>query len=140
MIKITGNWHGEVAEGVFDAAWEGVVRAVVFYWTQLQLALNVPNTGVRVKRTRGKGSYTIYPNPSKPGEPPHKITGWLQRHVQYELNKGIFAARVGLQANAKYGVYLEIGTKFMAARPWLLATLKKVWSQMQVLARSGGTP
>lgn len=76
----------------------GMLRAMVFFQTTHMQKLNVPNTGVSVKRKHDtrqiigmsivtgfkKGStYTIYPNPSKPGEYPRKITGQGQAGVVY---------------------------------------------------------
>lgn len=104
------------------------------------LALNVsadPYQRTRTRDTRRgkKGSaYTDYRTPSKPGEPPHKRTAALQGGVQYELDKPKLTGRVGVVANVRYGLFLELGTRKMAARPFLLATLRKVWSQLQALA------
>ncbi len=147
MITVRMTWDGKRAvDAVIGAAWEGLVRAVVYYHTELLQALNTSAGPVRVKRTRNtvagaKGSsYTIYTQPSKPGEPPHKRTGWLQGHVQYELDENLHMARAGLDADAIYGLFLELGTRFMHPRPWLLATLEKCFPQLQALARSGKVP
>ena len=143
MIKVNYQWNGNQAGALLiDAAWEGILRAVLFYWQTLLKVLNVPNTGVRRTRQRttaagAKGStYTVYPNPSRPGEPPHKITGNLQRHVQYQLDRPKLAAQVGLAVGARYGLWLELGTRRMAPRPWLIVTLKKVLPQLQQLVRA----
>jgi len=113
---------------------QGLQRAVVHLHTKLLEALNTPNTGVRIKRRRGKGAYTTYPTPSKPGEPPRKRTGWLQRSVVYQIDRAGLSATVGVTANARYGAYLELGTARVAARPWLLATLASVREEMVRLA------
>ena len=134
MIAANLNWNGDrVKQLAFDAGWEKLVRMTEFFWGHLLQALNVPNSGVRVKR-RGGGTRTVYPNPSKPGEPPRKRTGWLQRHVQREYDKASLTSRVGVQRNALYGIFLELGTRRMAARPWLLATLNKVRTQLEAIA------
>jgi hypothetical protein len=115
MFNVTYQWNGSHAKQlVFDAAWEGLLRAAVFYWTAVTNALNVPNTGRTIKGQGPGGqkkSFTVYTNPSKPGEPPHKITGWLQRHLQYWKDKSNLIVRVGLALGAKYGVGLELGVK-----------------------------
>jgi hypothetical protein len=110
-------------EQVVALAWKGLQRAVVFYWQSLQTALNRSNP-------------RPYKTPSKPGEPPRKRTGFLAANVRYEFNQPTGEARVGVTTNAKYGGFLEIGTRKMAARPWLLATLQKVFPQLQVLLKS----
>jgi hypothetical protein len=115
MLQINYSWNGDHAKQlVFNAAWDGLLRAAVYYWQSVQNALNIPNTGTTI-RGRGpagqKKSFTVYSNPSKPGEAPHKITGWLQRHIQYWTDKGNLIVRVGLALGAKYGLYLELGVK-----------------------------
>lgn len=109
MISTKLEWHGEKCKQfIVSAAWDGIVRATVFLWNTLQTVLGVANTGTRVKDDRGKGA-TVYLNPSKPGEPPHKVTGWGQRHVKYELDKPNLRSRVGLADNAKYMLTHELG-------------------------------
>ncbi len=88
-----------------------------------------------MRRTYRRGSYTAYPSPSKPGEPPRKRTGWLARNVTYEVDGKNGVARVGLTANARYGIYLELGTSRMAARPWLLVTARKLAPQLEAIFR-----
>lgn len=59
--------------------------------------------------------------PSEPGEPPHKQYGHLRRSVTHERVGDRLAARTG--TNLKYGRWLELGTAYMAARPWLRRAL-----------------
>jgi len=115
MINVTYQWNGQNGKKVIlDAGWEGLLRAAVFFWQSVTHALNMPNTGRTIKG-RGpagqKKSFTVYTNPSKPGESPHKITGWLQRHIQYWRDKDNLIIRVGLAVGAIYGLYLELGVK-----------------------------
>lgn len=125
MIKVTAtnNVNGAIAH-VRAESWDRIRRLVIYFWTAVENALNVSNP-------------RPYKTPSKPGEPPRKRTGFLQANVKYELDKQAMAGRVGIAANAKYGVYLEMGTRWMAARPWLLATLTKILPQLQVIAGQG---
>ncbi len=122
---------------------DNLARAVAYYHSKLMETLNTPNTGQRVtSRTRRtpsgrRASSTIYLNPSKPGEAPRKRTGWLQRNVVYSLDRASLTGTVGCTVNAKYGLYLELGTRTMAPRPWLLATLKRYTPQLQNLLRGG---
>ncbi|MES2342323.1 MAG: hypothetical protein V4597_11640 [Pseudomonadota bacterium] len=135
------NWDGDrVVEAVLDAGWNGLVRAVVTYHAELLRVLSVPNAGKRMTRKRDtvagkKGStYTIYPNPSRPGEPPRKRTGWLQAHVRFELDQPARRGTAGVDLAALYGVFLELGTRNMDPRPWLLATLTRMLPQLRALA------
>src|SRR5262245_37109609 len=129
MVEARVEWDGDKALGeVRTALVESVVRATVFLWQAVQKTLNTPNTGRRVKRKRGKGSYTIYPNPSKPGEAPHKRTGFGQRNVLYSIDRKEVSGRVGVSANAKYMAYHEAGD-----RPWLLVTVQRILPELRRL-------
>ena len=130
-------WYGsQTSERIEGAAWEGVQRATEFFHRQLMFALNTPAVKTSRTRTRNtaggpKGStYTVYV-PSAPGELPRKRTGFLQSSVQREYDESTLTARVGVTINAIYGLFLELGTKKMAARPWLLATLNKYLDQIR---------
>lgn len=134
MVSVHVNWHGEEAmDDVRLVVWKSVQKAVVFLWEKVQEALDVPNTGVRVKRLFRRGSYTVYPDPSKPGEPPRKRTGYGQRNVLYSLDQREGTGRVGVSANAEYMAYLEVGTRRVAARPWLMATAQAVLPQLRAI-------
>lgn len=114
------------------------MRAVVHYHNKLQESLNVSAGPRRVKRVRDTShtamggpvgsSYTVYDNPSKIGEPPHKRTGNLQRNVKYELDKKNGVARIGVTPSALYGIFHELN-----GREWLLSTLRKELPAMRVL-------
>lgn len=96
-MPVESNIDAAVREAQLRMA-ERLLRAAVFFQTIHKQMLNVPNTGVRMKRKRDtrqiigmsmvtgfrKGStYTVYPNPSKPGEYSRKITGQGQSGVVY---------------------------------------------------------
>jgi hypothetical protein len=120
---------------------EALKRAAVHVWAAVQRTLNVPNTGVRKKRLQGKGSRTTYPSPSAPGQPPRKRTGWLQRNVLYAVDAVGLSAKVGVSAGAAYGIDLEVGTRKMAARPWLFRTASAEAANVRkiiALVMSGG--
>lgn len=143
MIIARIEWNGpQRTEEIRLTLREWVQRATVFLWEKIQETLNVPNTGERRKhRTRktksGRAaSYTVYPHPSQPGEAPRKRTGWLQRNVLYEVTPdGV--GRVGVTINAKYGAYLELGTRRMQPRPWLVATVRANLDRLRAMIREG---
>lgn len=58
-------------------------------------------------------------DPSKPGEPPKKVTGWLRTNIRKEFSRALVEARVGVGVAVPYGKYLELGTRTMEPRPWL---------------------
>lgn len=122
MITSKMKWYGDdVVKQTMSASWENLVKAIVYYHTRLLEAVNVSNPRPHV-------------TPSQPGEPPRKRTGWLQRHIRYELDQASGRGRVGVAVNAIYGLYLELGTRRMRARPWLLATLRKHLDRIRAIA------
>lgn len=119
MIAVNTHWNGDEAyKFVVGSGWERLARAVVFFWNAVQGELNVVNP-------------RPYKTPSRAGEPPRKRTGFLAANVKYELDQGEMKGRVGIGQNALYGLYLELGTRFMGPRPWLLATLNKTMGQLR---------
>ena len=135
MIRTRITFNGDPAMREIRArSWNGLRRATLFFWQQLQLALNIPNPGVRVRR--GRRTRTIYPSPSQPGEPPRKRTGFGQRNVIYRLDQTRMMSKVGIMGNAPYMAYLELGTRRVRARPWLLATLMRFRAQIKTLLES----
>lgn len=54
-----------------------------------------------------------YPPASKPGRLPHKRSGLLQAGVRVEGGKALT-----IRSLARHGIFLEMGTIYMAARTW----------------------
>lgn len=138
MSAVTIKWHGDILKRALKhASGNGIHAAAVKLRDKLQEVVSVPNTGVSVKRTRdtsrGKkgSSYTIYPRPSRAGEPPRLRTGEGQRNIFAE-RVGNDAAKVGSRGAGIHLFYLEMGTTFVARRPWLVSTLL---AQQEYLAK-----
>lgn len=106
---------------------ERLLRAAVFFQTVHKQMLNVPNTGVRMKRKRDtrqiigmsmvtgfrKGStYTVYPNPSKPGEYSRKITGQGQSGVVYGPETADEVIANGLTVMIGHRAFMNDGKAF----------------------------
>jgi hypothetical protein len=132
----------QVKTGIKNATASGLKRATVFLHSKCREATNIANTGVRVavkRQTPGgnKKSRTIYSNPSKPGEAPRKRTGWGQRHIVWEFDASRIAGRVGVSAAAIYMLFLELGTRWVKRRPWLVVTLMKNLAMIGQLACTG---
>ena len=78
----------------------------------------VGKTGKRLKTSRTVYNFTH----SRPGNPPFKQTGNLRMSIAYEVLQ--LVGRVGSSIkNPKYPYYLEMGTRRMAARPYLRRAL-----------------
>jgi len=104
-------------------------------WQRAKLLIGTEGAGARVKvkggtqvvqnrggrKAIGKLLYGAFP--SAPGDPPHKQSGRLLASVAWEL-VGDAIARVGM--NLRYGRWLELGTRKMAARPWLRRALREM--------------
>lgn len=60
---------------------------------------------------------------SAPGEPPKTDTGRLAGSIFAEFSSGGLRADVG--TDVVYGGHLEMGTKNMAARPWLFPAFER---------------
>lgn len=86
------------------------------------------------KRREIKGA-----NRSKPGEPPHKDTGFLRSSVAWRTEIGDDALRVVVGTSVNYGYWLEMGTTKMAARPWLRPTLDNNRERVRSLMAEGYT-
>lgn len=138
------KWHGDKFLAKLQSATaKGLMRAGQFYHTKCRLVASKPNTGVSVpvrRRTKGgnKRTRTIYPNPSKPGEPPRLRTGFGRNNIVVNHNPGKPWTRVGVTKNGIYMFYLEVGTRRIARRPWLLRTLMENKEVIGKLAATGG--
>lgn len=70
--------------------------------------------------------------PSLPGFPPHADTGRLRQSIVLQpATPANLVARVG--TNLRYGRFLELGTKRMAARPFLRKTLREMRGQLRLI-------
>lgn len=90
----------------------------------------------KTKTIRGR-SYTIYPNPSKPGEAPRLRTGFGRANVVVNHDPKGRYARIGVSKSGMYMFFLEVGTRHIARRPWLLKTLMENQAVIGKLAATG---
>ena len=143
-MRATIRWRGRQIKKNWQRGLEqGLRAAALFFHTQCRLAVSRPNTGKRVtvKRKRkggNKRSRTVYPNPSKPGQPPRLRTGFGRRNITWERLGAGFRTRyrVGVRTNAQYMAFLELGTRRVRARPWLKTTLERTERQLKALAQA----
>jgi hypothetical protein len=143
-MAIVVKWNGRAFEQKLrESTATGLNRATTFLHAECRREVSKPNSGVRVpvkRKAKGgnKKSRTIYPNPSKPGEPPKLRTGFGQRNVVKEFDAPSMRGRVGVTKNGLYMFFLDIGTKNIERRPWLMATLMKHSATIGKLAATGG--
>lgn len=96
----------------------------ILVWNHAKTLVNKEGTGRgaggRTSTGRFKARRLVYgANPSRPGEPPHKQRGRLLASIAWEV-EGL-VGRVG--SNLSYARHLELGTRRLAARPWLRRAL-----------------
>jgi len=112
------KWHGAQATEHLKA----ILRP------RLKRAGSETRNHVVRKITEGK---TRVHGPSEPGTPPHINEGNLRKSIFWAMDpSGKLLVRVGTTVD--YGLYLEEGTRNMAARPYLRPSL----SEMQPKIRS----
>lgn len=70
---------------------------------------------------------------SKPGDSPNTDTGTAIKNIGFNVDEQKNKGEVG--TNLKYLKFLELGTKFIAARPWLITALKKVQPDIRKVFR-----
>jgi len=70
--------------------------------------------------------------PSLPGESPHLHKGTLRQSVTTNIYRSQLMGRVGVPQTTIYGFYLEVGTKFIKQRPWMVKTF---YEELDVLKK-----
>jgi hypothetical protein len=105
---------GDVLRSARNATERAIAAGTILVQTETKRLLNLKSGPTKTNPD--------FP-PSEPGEPPAKRTGTLDRSIDSETveTRGEFIGRVG--TNLKYGFWLELGTRRMAARPYLRPAL-----------------
>ena len=89
-------------------------------------------SGNRSGRTyRVPGTSVTY-TASRPGEPPASRTGQSRGSIDYEIRKD--ESYIG--SPLKHMLWLEVGTRNMAPRPWLNRTVSENWSNIRSILQS----
>lgn len=109
MIK----WHGDKVKSDFEALADKrldvLCEKIV---TDIKRDMGRPKTGKPGRQTTA----------SREGESPAVQTGHLRRSLtHYRVDKG----KQRLGTGVEYGLYLELGTNKMKARPWLRPALQR---------------
>ncbi len=115
-------WNGPAYQAAMRQAMRKRVSAACVHLSADVRATLSQSGGINL-RSAGKGGKLakrhkrVYNwSHSSPGDPPFKQTGHLRRSIAWEAVSDT-VGRVG--TNVKYGLYLEMGTSRMAARPYL---------------------
>lgn len=82
----------------------------------------------------GKGSKGKRNNSaSAPGQPPHADTANLKRSIRWEFSSSPGEMIVRIGSPVKYGLFLELGTRRMAARPWLRPSFLRMMPRIRAI-------
>lgn len=144
-VKVNGD---ALMETIRQRTERGLLAMANLARTRVVAALSRPNTGQRVVRTRATSrgpagsSYTVYPHPSQPGEPPKARTGLGRRSLMVK-KKSWKEVRLGWQSIAFYMAMHEVGIRYRRAgfqqRPSLRPTVKQNEASLRaVFAAYGG--
>lgn len=71
------------------------------------------------------------PGASAPGDFPHAQTGYLRQTVTYSVDEKKLELIAG--ATAEYAEFLEHGTKYMDARPFILRTIRDITPKIKAI-------
>ncbi len=127
------DWYGPQVTTAIDADLaRRLARAGILVANRAKQLLSTDGTAQATGRggkTRAPKKLRYNASPSAPGEAPHVQTGRLRGSVAWEV-VGL-VARVG--TNVPYGRFLELGTRKLAARPWLRRALREVQGQLAAL-------
>lgn len=130
------EWHGDKWQKQLNADIRLRVSAAAIYLTNI-IKADISQSGALVYSVKpgGKSKRTVRNfTHSLPGNPPYLQTGRLRGSIAWEVIDSAnvrasgFYGRVG--TNLKYGTYLEMGTRKMAARPFIKANM---WKHREVL-------
>lgn len=125
------NWDDPL-EDIRKQLEQNLDAACIYAENKIKEALNVTQP-YEIHHGK-KGTYIVGLDPSKPGEPPHKRIGVVQKSVSHEVDKEALAGKVGVTGDVS--VYLELGTSKMLPRPYIRPTLDKESEAIaEILAR-----
>lgn len=129
---MNSDWQGQAFEQQIQASAVQFIHAACYVVeNHAKRLLSVSGTGGGQGKKRRYGS-----NPSRPGEPPRKQRGTLRSSVAHVVKSEEMKGYVGTRY--KYGLYLELGTSKIAARPWLRRAIAEKQPQLQALLKRIG--
>ena len=130
------RWYGRQVAGAVQAVLEErldiaageVINEIGRRMREPKSGVDVPQGRKRYGEKRGRRIKGFGTRRSGPGEAPAVQSGALRNSIAKD-SPGPLRRRVGTNIGAKetdapYGLYLEVGTRKMAARPWLRVSLE----------------
>lgn len=123
------EWYGEQWTREMQAEYrKNIAAAAIYLVNVIKADISQPGTFRYSVIPGGKFMKTVRNfTHSIPGNPPYLQTGLLRSSISWEFVKGgpsnAELARVG--TSLQYGLYLEKGTRKMAARPYIEVNMRK---------------
>jgi phage gpG-like protein len=127
-VPVKSEWHGPEQKAILESEMKRRLTAcAILLAGYAKRLVSTAGTGTAGKGKKKKRVYGA--KPSAPGDPPAKQTGRLRASITWELSGR--TARVG--TNLLYGRFLELGTRLMAARPWLRRSLAECADRIRAI-------
>ena len=115
-------WRGDSAMKRIDAiGYDRLIALGEDIVSEIKEFISQPGTGKFYKKSK-----TVWYQASAPGEPPTVRHGELKISIGYAVVREGNTTYLLVGTTEDYGIYLEVGTKFMEARPWLRTILVKL--------------
>lgn len=128
------EWNGDkFLHNLENNLGQNLEKAAIYLKDHVKTALN--RSQPRSRSVGDSGVHYKGLEPSAPGEAPKKLVGFLQRSIAHAMSADRQQAFVG--TNLEYGLFLEIGTSKMAARPYLRPTLDKLKDEITRIIATG---
>ncbi len=129
------KWFGKK---VFELASTAGVAAVTTAALMLEADIkkSMTNTPRMPFSRKGRGVGRFH-RPSAPGFPPAVDFGTLRASINHQITTDMTGINgfVGVEAGVKYGLFLELGTRNMAARPFLRPALVRNHDRIEAIVR-----
>lgn len=144
-MAVVVKWHGaELLRYGRKAAAAAIKAAGHEHLKIARQMASVPNTGVTQKvllpdQSHNKTTRTIYPNSSKPGEPPRRRTGQGQKGIVGGTSEDGLSWRTGYTRAVRYMAFHELGIRYakvgLQQRPTVMPALTNNINRLEEIAR-----
>lgn len=115
--------RAEIASAIETFRFEQAAMQALLRGPSGAVARDLVRRAIRVE-TAAKSSMGETAPPSEPGRPPAVVTGRLRGSVTWRLGEDALGLYADIGTAVEYGLYLELGTIYMAPRPFLRPALE----------------
>lgn len=104
-------------------AMAGMTEATEYAVGEVKVMLSKPGTGRLYRKRRASGGY-IFHRASSPGQPPAVDTGALRSSIDKRIEAKGLEVYGYIGTKLEYALTLEVGGRYVAARPYLRPVLR----------------